>query len=237
MEKASKDTVSPLDGKTLSDPTILEVSTIPGYQEGLSWDHAEEKRAVRKVDFCILLFIIIMFTFMQFDRTNISAALTDTIKKDINVGNTQINLAQTLFILGFILTELPFNIISKRIGPTRWLPITMFIWGTCTWCQIFLTGRRGLYACRFFIGAMEGGFIPGTYSSIISHHHNAHSELQRYGILHWPNLHKERTRFAICAILGLKCLCRCAWRSARSWPTILERKTRSQGLAMAVSHW
>jgi sugar phosphate permease len=151
------------------DATPLQLLDIPGYDQDLSWSIHEERVAVRKVDLCILTFIVLLFTFMQFDRTNISAALTDTLRKDINVNTSQINTAQTLFILGFILTEIPFNIITKKIGAETWLPITMFLWGVCTWCQIFMKSASGLFALRFFIGAMEGGYIPGTYSRPLSH--------------------------------------------------------------------
>lgn len=144
---------------------------IPGYDQDLSWSIHEERVAVRKVDLCILTFIVLLFTFMQFDRTNISAALTDTLRTDISVNTSQINTAQTLFILGFILTEIPFNIITKKIGAETWLPITMFLWGVCTWCQIFMKNASGLFALRFFIGAMEGGYIPGTYFRTHSHIH------------------------------------------------------------------
>ncbi|KFY77654.1 hypothetical protein V499_03001 [Pseudogymnoascus sp. VKM F-103] len=143
------------------DATPLQLLEIPGYDQDLSWSIHEERVAVRKVDLCILTFIVLLFTFMQFDRTNISAALTDTLRTDINVNTSQINTAQTLFILGFILTEIPFNIITKKIGAETWLPITMFLWGVCTWCQIFMKSASGLFALRFFIGAMEGGYIPG----------------------------------------------------------------------------
>ncbi|OBT41299.1 hypothetical protein VE00_08450 [Pseudogymnoascus sp. WSF 3629] len=150
------------------DATPLQLLDIPGYDQDLSWSIHEERVAVRKVDLCILTFIVLLFTFMQFDRTNISAALTDTLRKDINVNTSQINTAQTLFILGFILTEIPFNIITKKIGAETWLPITMFLWGVCTWCQIFMKSASGLFALRFFIGAMEGGYIPGSLSGPLS---------------------------------------------------------------------
>lgn len=81
-----------------------EVIEVPGYDSGLQWEPAEQKRALLKADFFILPFIILLFCFLQFDRTNIGNALTDTLRKDIHVTNTQINLAQTMFILGFVTT-------------------------------------------------------------------------------------------------------------------------------------
>jgi MFS family permease len=144
-----------------TDLSIGEVVAVPGYDADLSWTKSEERTALLKVDTLILPFIVLLFCFLQFDRTNISNALTDTLRKDINITNKEINLAQTLFILGFVITELPFNMISKVMGPERFLPITMFLWGTVTWCQVFIKSAKGLYAARFFLGALEGGYIPG----------------------------------------------------------------------------
>lgn len=145
---------------------------IPGYDVRLSWDQEEEAVAVRKVDLSILAFIVILFVFMQLDRTNIGNALTGGLEADIKVKTPQVNTATTLFTLGFVITEIPFNVISKRLGPEIFLPISMFLWGTCTWAQIFIRDRNGLWALRFFIGALEGGYIPGMVLYIKNYYTN-----------------------------------------------------------------
>lgn len=147
--------------KVATTSVLDETVKVPGYDASLQFDPREVRKALLKVDFFILPPIVLCFCFLQFDRTNIGNALTDSLRKDINVGNTEVNLAQTLFTVGFIITELPFNMISKYIGPERFLPITMFLWGIVTWSQVFMKNASGLYATRFFIGALEGGYIPG----------------------------------------------------------------------------
>lgn len=161
MNSYSEKVVSSTSSEPDTDISHGTVISIPGYNEKLQWTATEERKAKLKADVFILPFIVMLFCFLQFDRTNIANALTDTLKKDINVGNTEINLAQTLFILGFVITELPFNMISKIMGPERFLPITMGLWGIVTWSQIFIKNAHGLYAARFFVGALEGGYIPG----------------------------------------------------------------------------
>jgi MFS family permease len=138
-----------------------DAKNVPGYDESLTWTANEARNAVRKVDLCIMPFIVLLFCFLQFDRTNIANALTDTLRADVHINNYHINLAQTLFIVGFIITEIPFNVVSKYFGPERFLPVTMFLWGCATWSQVFMTSPTGLYVCRFFVGALEGGYIPG----------------------------------------------------------------------------
>ncbi|KAI9150574.1 hypothetical protein HJFPF1_10348 [Paramyrothecium foliicola] len=158
-----------------------EAINVAGYDPALKIESGETRRALLKVDLCILPLIVLCFCFLQFDRTNIGNALTDTLRKDINVDNSDINLAQTLFTVGFIITELPFNMISKYIGPERFLPITMFLWGIATWSQVFLKNAAGLSAARFFIGALEGGYIPG-FALYISNFYTNHELALRYAI-------------------------------------------------------
>ncbi|CEJ94352.1 hypothetical protein VHEMI09890 [[Torrubiella] hemipterigena] len=151
------------------------------YNADLEFTTAQEARAVWKVDILLLPFIVICFCFLQFDRTNIGNALTDNLTRDIHVTNSDVNLSQTLFTAGFIVTELPFNMVSKYIGPQRFLPVTMFLWGTVTWAQVFLKSATGLYAARFFVGALEGGFIPGFVLYISRYYTNKELGL-RYAI-------------------------------------------------------
>jgi hypothetical protein len=149
------------DTSSISEQGSPETIDVPGYNATLQYDDLEARRAVRKVDIFVLPFIVLLFCFLQFDRTNVANALTDTIKADIHVGNTQINLATTLFTLGFVITELPFNMISKVVGPERFLPFTMLLWGTATAAQASLKSASGLYAARFMIGAL--GKISSRY--------------------------------------------------------------------------
>ncbi|KAM0344500.1 hypothetical protein ACHAPU_007473 [Fusarium lateritium] len=164
-------------GEIIQDEAI----DVPGYDPSLRIESGETRRALLKVDFLILPVIVLCFCFLQFDRTNIGNALTDTLRTDINIDNSDINLAQTLFTVGFIVTELPFNMISKYMGPERFLPITMFCWGIATWSQIFLKNASGLYVARFFVGALEGGYIPG-FALYISRYYTNQELALRYAI-------------------------------------------------------
>jgi sugar phosphate permease len=154
---------------------------VPGYDPTIQYEPREVRRALWKVDLLILPPIVLCFCFLQFDRTNIGNALTDTFREDINIDNTDINLAQTLFTVGFVITELPFNMISRYFGPERFLPVTMVLWGTVTWCQVFLKSGSGLCAARFFIGALEGGYIPG-FALYISKFYSNEELALRYAI-------------------------------------------------------
>ncbi|KAL2867752.1 MFS general substrate transporter [Aspergillus lucknowensis] len=167
--------------KELPNDARDEGVNVPGYDASIQYLSSESRRAVLKVDLLILPLIVLCFCFLQFDRSNVGNALTDTLRTDINITNSDINLAQTLFTVGFVITELPFNLISRLIGAERFLPITMILWGIATWSQMFLRKAAGLCAARFFIGALEGGYIPG-FALYISKYYTNEELALRYAI-------------------------------------------------------
>ena len=82
--------------------------------------------------------------------------------KDLKISTNDYNTGQTIFYVSFLAAELPSQLISKKLGPDRWIPIQMVMWSLVASFQSFLTGRGSFYACRSLLGLIEGGFIPDT---------------------------------------------------------------------------
>ncbi|OWZ56088.1 tartrate transporter [Cryptococcus neoformans 125.91] len=150
---------SPIDDQSL----MSEVKSEEHFQlDEIDYSPEDEARAVRKVDFLVLPAIVFCFLMLQFDRTNLGNAQTDaTFLPTVGITTSNINIGQTLFTLGFVLFELPSNMLAKILGPHRWVPCIIFIWGLITLCQAFLTSKGGFYATRFLLACGEAGFIPG----------------------------------------------------------------------------
>ncbi|QKX54289.1 uncharacterized protein TRUGW13939_01374 [Talaromyces rugulosus] len=130
------------------------------YDPEASWTEAEEKKLVRKLDYKICSWVCLMFFALQLDRGNISQALSDNMLNDLGLSTNQYNYGMTIFYLCFLCAEVPSQMISKRLGPDRWIPIQMVIWSVIGICQGLVVGQKSFYAVRALLGLVEGGFIP-----------------------------------------------------------------------------
>lgn len=58
-------------------------------------------------------------------------------------------------------SELPSNLVLKKISPKIWLPVLSIAWGIVTMCLGFVRGFSSFLAVRAILGLCEGGLLPG----------------------------------------------------------------------------
>jgi ACS family 4-hydroxyphenylacetate permease-like MFS transporter len=120
-----------------------------------------EDRAVRKVSRRLIWFLVILYAFSYLDRINIGFAAL-SMNRDLRLTATQFGAANTIFYLGYILCEIPSNLMMARFGARIWLPRILITWGIASAATMFATSATSLYSIRALVGLAEGGFLPGV---------------------------------------------------------------------------
>jgi MFS family permease len=119
-----------------------------------------EQQVISKIAWRLMPLIIICYFFAFFDRVNISFAKAP-LQTDLGLSNTAYGFGASLFVLGYVLLEVPSNMLLYRFGARRWIARIMISWGLATAAMVFVQSEWQFYTLRFVIGAMEAGFAPG----------------------------------------------------------------------------
>jgi ACS family tartrate transporter-like MFS transporter len=116
--------------------------------------------AVSKATWRLLPFLFILYIVAYLDRINVSFAAL-SMNKDLGLDQTAYGFGAGIFFLGYILFEVPSNLILTRVGPRRWIARIMVSWGFVTMALAYAQGAWSFAALRFLLGVAEAGFFPG----------------------------------------------------------------------------
>ena len=67
-----------------------------------------------------------------------------------------------MYFIGYVLFEIPCNIILKRTTPQIWLPTLTVAWGIVATLMGLVHDLPGFLVSRFFLGVTESGLFPGV---------------------------------------------------------------------------
>ncbi|KAJ9650163.1 hypothetical protein H2198_010525 [Neophaeococcomyces mojaviensis] len=123
---------------------------------------AIEKRLVRKLDLTLVPMLWILYLFNYLDRNNIAQAKLNTFEKDLNLKGSQFNTAVSILNVGYMLMQLPSNMLLTRVRPSIYLASWTALWSIISASTAAASNYTHLIVIRFFLGIAEAPFFPGA---------------------------------------------------------------------------
>ncbi|KAK3328685.1 major facilitator superfamily domain-containing protein [Cercophora scortea] len=121
-----------------------------------------EASLLRKLDIKLLPAVGVLYLLSFLDRSNVGNARIEGLLVDLKMTGNQYLTGLTLYFVGYVLFEVPCNIILKRTTPRFWLPTLTILWGIVATLMGVVQNMSGFFAARFFLGVTESGLFPGV---------------------------------------------------------------------------
>jgi MFS family permease len=137
------------------------VSHIATSAVSLKFDVGAEDNVFRKITLRLIPFLFLCSLAAYFDRVNVGFAKLQ-MHKELGFSETVYGLGAGIFFLGYVLFEVPSNIILHKVGARLWLARVMLTWAVISAATAFVSTPTAFYVMRFLLGVAEAGFISGV---------------------------------------------------------------------------
>jgi ACS family tartrate transporter-like MFS transporter len=117
-------------------------------------------RTMRKVIWRLVPYLALLYTFNIIDRANVGFARLGMVK-DVGFSGNVIDWGYGIFYVGYLLFEVPSNMLLRRFGARRWIARIMISWGLVSTLTAWVIGPVSYFGARILLGVAEAGFFPG----------------------------------------------------------------------------
>lgn len=121
---------------------------------------ATDDALYRKVTRRIIPFLFVCYVVSFLDRINIGFAQLQ-LKQDLGFSDAMYGLGAAVFYIGYVLFEVPSNLLLAKYGARRTFIRIMLLWGAASVGMMAITTPTQFYVLRFALGVFEAGFFPG----------------------------------------------------------------------------
>lgn len=123
-------------------------------------DASFQQATLRKVAWKLVPFLCLLYIFNILDRANVGIARLQ-MQGDLKMSDDVFNIGYGLFYIGYLVFEVPSNLLLRRVGARRWIARIMISWGLISCLTMFAYDAWSFYAIRILLGIAEAGFFPG----------------------------------------------------------------------------
>ena len=120
-----------------------------------------ETQTIRRVYLRLIPILFVMMFFNYLDRINLGYAGL-TMNRYLGLSPAIFGFAASIFFLGYMVLEVPSNLMLHWLGARVWLARILITWGLVATLTAFVWNPLSLYVMRFGLGIAEAGFMPGV---------------------------------------------------------------------------
>ncbi len=120
----------------------------------------EVNATYKKVTQRLIPFLFICWMVNYIDRINVGFAKIP-LATDIGLNEVAYGLGVGLFIFGYVIFEIPSNLLLMKIGARKTMARIMILWGAISCLTFLVQTPMEFYIARFLLGVAEAGFYPG----------------------------------------------------------------------------
>ncbi|RDW61675.1 hypothetical protein BP5796_11567 [Coleophoma crateriformis] len=118
---------------------------------------------VRKLDITLMPIIWLLYMFNYLDRNNISQAKLNHFERDLGLKGNQFNTAVSILNVGYMIMQLPSNMILTQVRPSLYIPFWVCVWSCISASTAAARNNTHLVVIRFLLGIAEAPFFPGVF--------------------------------------------------------------------------
>ncbi|WP_449433445.1 MFS transporter [Pseudomonas putida] len=124
-------------------------------------ESANDNALYRKISWRIMPLLIVAYVVAFLDRINVGYAQLQ-MKDTLAFSDATYALGAGIFFIGYLLFEVPSNLMLEKIGVRKTLLRIMVCWGVIAVAMMFVQTPTQFYVLRFLLGVFEAGFTPGV---------------------------------------------------------------------------
>ncbi|MEQ8663691.1 MAG: MFS transporter [Gammaproteobacteria bacterium] len=118
-------------------------------------------RVYARVAWRLLPFLFTCYIFAYLDRVNVGFAKLRMLDA-LGFSEAVYGLGAGIFFLGYVLFEVPSNVLMLKLGARRTIARIMIAWGIISAAMMLVETPTQFYLLRFLLGVAEAGFFPGV---------------------------------------------------------------------------
>ena len=124
-------------------------------------DNSIEARTIGLVYWRLVPMLFVLMFFNYVDRVNVGFAAL-RMNQDLGFSATVYGSGASIFFAGYVLLQIPSNMMVHRLGARVWLCVILLAWGIVSTATAFVRDATSFYVLRFVLGLAEAGFLPAA---------------------------------------------------------------------------